>query len=137
MGENKHIEELDAFAKKYINEIESESPSIDFTKNIMDSIQEFEKSEIYKADPLISKKTWSLLIGTLVVSILYVAKGKSIGSIGFSKINLDVFSKIKIPNLFESISVSNIMLYACFFFTVLIFAQIYFLKKRFETNIKS
>ncbi len=137
MGENKHIEELDAFAKKYINEIESESPSIDFTKNIMNSIQEFEKSEAYKADPLISKKIWILLIGILITSILYVAKGKSIGSIGFSKINLDVFSKIRIPNLFENISVSSVMLYACFFFTVLIFAQIYFLKKRFEMNIKS
>ncbi len=137
MGENKHIEELNAFAKKYINEIEKESPSIDFTKNVMHSIMEYEKSEIYTPNSLISKRTWILLAGILMVGIFYVSKGKSLGTIGFSKINWDISSKIRMPNLFENISVSNIMIYACFFFTVLIFAQIYFLKKRFETNLKS
>ena len=39
--------------------------------------------------------------------------------------------------LFQGITVSNTMLTACFFFTVLIFIQIYLFKNRFEKEIDS
>ena len=38
MGENKHIKELDAFAKKYVKEISTEQPSLDFTASLMKKI---------------------------------------------------------------------------------------------------
>ena len=130
MGENKHIEELGAFTKKYIKEIKEESPSINFTSNLMDILQK-ENSAIYKATPLISKKVWGILISLLILSIFYVSRGTPLNWVTTPKLNLDFMSKIQIPNLFEGVTVSNTMLYACFFFTIMIFVQIYVLKNHF------
>lgn len=136
MGENKHIEELDAFAKKYIKEINEESPSVDFTANLMNVLLQDEKNEIYKATPLISKKGWFILIGILISSILYVSRGTSLSWVKMPKLNLEgYFSKIQIPNLFDGITVSNTMLYASFFFTIMIFVQIHYLKNHFTKNL--
>ncbi|MGG6231894.1 hypothetical protein [Tenacibaculum sp. SDUM215027] len=131
MGEDKHIEELDVFTKKYINEIREETPSIDFTANIMDAILQEEKSSIYKATPLISKKIWFVLGVILAVSILYVSKGTSLSWLKIPEVKIDYLSNIQLPNLFENITVSNLMLSACFFFTVMVFVQIYYLKNHF------
>lgn len=130
MGENKHIEELDAFVKKYVKDIKEESPSINFTSNLMDILQK-ENSVIYKATPLISKKVWGILISVLILSIFYVSRGTSLSWIKTPKLNLDFIPKIQIPNLFESITISNTILYVCFFFTIMIFVQIYVLKNHF------
>ncbi len=131
MGENKNIKELDAFVKKYINEIEEETPSVDFTANIMDAILNEEQSSIYKAKPLISKKVWVVLASLLAVSMLFVSKGTSLSWLKIPKMRIDYLSNIQIPNLFENITVSNLMLSACFFFTVMVFVQIYYLKNYF------
>jgi hypothetical protein len=136
MGEDKHIKELDAFTKKYIKDIELESPSKGFTVNIMETILESENSEIYKAVPLISKKMWFVLIGILITCILYVSRGTSLGWVKMPKVNLDFLSNIQIPNLFEGITVSNMMLSACFFFTIMFFGQIYMLKNHFTKDYK-
>ncbi len=136
MGENKHIEELDFFAKKYINDIESEIPSMDFTKNIMATIEATETSKVFKTEPLISKKVWLLLLVTLIASIFYVYKKSTTQLMNLPKVEWDIFSKIKIFDAFKNIEVSNVTLYACFFFTLLIFVQISFLKNRFEKRLK-
>jgi|UniRef100_UPI00366A95D8 hypothetical protein len=136
MGENKNIKELDAFIKKYINEIEEETPSIDFTANIMGTILKEEQSSIYKATPLISKEVWVVLASVLAVSMLFVSKGTSLSWLKIPKMRIDYLSNIQIPNLFENITVSNLMLCACFFFTVMVFVQIYFLKNHFTKRLK-
>ena len=135
MGEDKNINELDAFSKKYIKEIKIETPSIDFTANLMDTLLQKENSEIYKATALISKKVWFVLVGVLGVCILYVSRGTSLTWIKMPKVNLDFFSRIQIPNLFEGITVSNTMLSACFFFTIMFFGQVYLLKNHFTKNL--
>lgn len=136
MGENKHIEELDNFAKKYIQELDVEQPSLDFTNAIMQTLTEVENKEVYKATPLISKKVWVLLIGILVAAIAYVAKGASFKWIKLPELNLSFIPKIKIPNLLEGIVVPDSVMYACFFFTLLIFMQIYFLKNHFNKKLE-
>lgn len=135
MGKNKNREELDAFAKKYINEIEEETPSIDFTVNIMDALLKEEESSIYKTTPLISKKAWFVLASILAVSMLFVSKGTSSSWLKIPKIKMDYLSNIQIPNLFENITVSNLMLCTCFFFTVMVFIQIYLLKNYFTKRL--
>jgi hypothetical protein len=54
MGENKHIEELDAFAKKYVKEIKQDKPSLDFTASIMEIITKESASKVFKTTALIS-----------------------------------------------------------------------------------
>ena len=55
MGENKHINELDAFARKYIKEIKQESPSIDFTNSLMNRIILEDKMNVKQNKPIISR----------------------------------------------------------------------------------
>lgn len=134
MGEDKHIEELDTFTKKYIKEIKEEAPSIDFTANLM-TVLEKETVDVYKATPLISKKGWFFLGAILVVSILFVSRGTSLSWMKMPTLQLDFSYHIQMPNLFEGITISNIMLFACFFFTLMIFGQIIMLKNHFTKHL--
>lgn len=131
MEENKNLDELDIFAKKYIREIEEEKPSVDFTTTIMQTITQVEKVTVYDSTPLISKKMWFVLAGILGVCMFLVSKEKSVEWLKMPKLKLDYFSRFQFPNLFDNITVSNTMLYTCFFFTLMIFVQIYYLKNHF------
>ncbi len=137
MGENKHIEELDAFAKKYVKDVEQELPTFDFTSSVMNKITEVEISSVYKTTPLISKKVWVLLFSLLTICIVYVSKGKSIFSNWNMPEKFKISTNFEFPDLFQGITVSNTMLTACFFFTLLIFIQIYLFKNRFEKDLNS
>ncbi len=136
MGENKYIEELDVFTKKYIKEIKEETPSINFTNNLMNILQK-ENTFIYKATPLISKKMWVALFSLLLISVLYVSRGSSLGWLKMPKVNFNFLSKIQMPSIFETITISNTMLYACFFFTIMIFVQIFYLKNHLTKKFES
>ncbi|TDQ29865.1 hypothetical protein [Tenacibaculum caenipelagi] len=137
MGENKHIEELSAFTKKHIKDIEIETPSIDFTANIMETILKEEKTSVYKATPLISKKVWFVLASILAVSVLYVSKGASLNWLKVPEIKMDYLSNIQFPNFFEGFTISHTVLYTSFLFTVMIFIQIYVLKNHFTKHLNS
>ncbi|KGL64157.1 hypothetical protein [Polaribacter sp. Hel1_85] len=137
MEENKHIEELHTFAKKYVKEIPQEKPSLDFTAFIMQSILEesTSKSSVFTPKALITKKGWFLIIGLLLVAIFVPFKQMKENTIQLPKLDFSFFDKIQIPNLFESFSVSNTVLYAMFFFGLMIIAQVVFLKGYFEKRI--
>ena len=136
MGENKHIEELDAFAKKYVKEVPLEKPSIDFTASIMQTILKENASNVFKAKALITKKGWFLIVSLLLVAIFVPFKQLKQTSIKLPEIDFSFMSKIQIPNLFEYLTVSNTVLYSVFFFGIMIFAQVVFLKGYFEKRIQ-
>ena len=132
MEDNKKSAELDAFAKKYVKEIKTESPSIDFTASLMSKIVVKHQKSVFITKALISKKGWfiiSLLVLALI-AIPFEASEKSL--IPFPELDFSFLNKIQIPN----ITVSNTVLYAIFFFGLLFMAQVVFLKnyfnKRFE-----
>jgi hypothetical protein len=133
MGENKHIKELDAFAKKYVKEMKQEKPSLDFTASLMQKIAlESVNSEVFKAKALISKKGW-FIISLLMIAVIFIPFKTSRKSLfNLPRVDLSFFDKLQISNVFESISVSNTVLYAIFFFGLMIIAQVIFLKKHFE-----
>ena len=135
MGENKHIEELDAFAKKYIKEVPLEKPSIDFTASIMQTILKENASNVFKTKALITKRAWFLIVSLLLVAIFVPFKQLKESSINLPEIDFSFLSKIQIPNLFESITVSNTVLYSVFFFGIMIIAQVVFLKNYFEKRM--
>ncbi len=134
MEENKHVDELDGFMKKYVKDMDIETPSIDFTKNIMNTIHSLENKEVFKAKPLISGKTWFVLGLILVVSILFVSQGKSISEL-ITIPDASRLSSIEIPNISFDITVSNTMLYTCLLFSVMAFVQIYVLKGFFSRRL--
>lgn len=135
MGENKHIKELDAFAKKYVKEIPLEKPSLDFTASLMKKIALEKKSEVYKAKALISKKGWLLIVASILAVTFIPFKTSEKSFMNLPKLEVSFFDKIQFTNLFDSLSVSNVTLYAVLFFGILFFAQILFLKKHFDKRV--
>lgn len=135
MGENKHIEELDAFAKKYIKEIKQEQPSIDFTSTIMQTITKETSSEVFKTKPLISKRVWALIFGC-IVALFFIPTKSNEGLINLPEINFSFLEKIQASSLLEYFSVSNTVLYALFFFGLMIIAQVVFLKNHFNKRFE-
>jgi hypothetical protein len=138
MGENKHIEEIDAFAKKYLKEIPTETPSLDFTANLLHKIGQLEpvkKAIVFQ--PLISKKVWVALGIILLISILLVLNTGNVSGLKFPSYDLSTisFPELTFGNLFSSIQISNSVLYLGLFFTCMFFIQIFYLKGVFEKRI--
>ena len=132
MGENKNIKELDAFAKKYVKEIEQEKPSLDFTASLMNKIVLETNSEVFKAKALITKKGWFVIATLLLAAVFIPFKTEEKSLLNLPDVDFSFFDKLQIPNLFESIAVSNTVLYAVFFFGLMIIAQVVFLKNHFD-----
>ncbi|MBU3012947.1 hypothetical protein KO506_16160 [Polaribacter vadi] len=132
MGENKHINELDAFAKKYVKEIEQEKPSADFTASLMKNILEESKSKVFKTKALISKKGWAIISIFVLAVILIPFKTSEKSLINSLEFNFSFLDKIQIPNFLPAINLSNTVFYAIFFFGLMIVAQVVFLKKHFN-----
>ncbi|WP_405562159.1 hypothetical protein [Polaribacter sp. Asnod6-C07] len=132
MGENKHINELDAFAKKYVKEIEQEKPSADFTASLMKNILEESKSKVFKTKALISKKGWAIISIFVLAVILIPFKTSEKSLINSLEFNFSFLDKIQIPNFLPAINLSNTVFYAIFFFGLMIVAQVVFLKNHFN-----
>jgi hypothetical protein len=138
MGENKHIKEIDAFAKKYVKEIKIESPSIDFTANLMSSIAllQPEKSKlVYK--PLISSKMWFVVLASVIAIVWIPFKNSEKGLFTLPEINFSFLEKINFSGTFESLQVSNTTMYVALLFSVFMAVQIIYLKRFFEKRINS
>ncbi|MAD96734.1 MAG: hypothetical protein CMB99_05330 [Flavobacteriaceae bacterium] len=137
MGENKHINELDAFAKKHIQEIEAEKPSVDFTNAIMKSILTEQAIQKISYEPLISKKVWFVIIAAVVSLFFIPIKAGKRSQEFLDKIDLSIDTNLEIPNLFESLSfdVSNSFSYAILLCAVMIIVQIVVLKNYFQNRM--
>lgn len=137
MGENKHIEELDVFAKKYIKEVEAETPSIDFTNTIMQRILKVENTALYKATPLISKKAWFVVLGTLVALLFIPFKSSERSESILDKVGYSYLPNIEMPSLFAdvSLSVSTTTIYSFVFLAILVLVQVHFLKNYFINKL--
>lgn len=135
MAENRHIEELDTFAKKYVKEIPQEEPSIGFTVSIMENILKESNKNVFTPKELITKKGWFLIVSFLLVILFVASKQIKESTIKVPKFDFSFLNKIQIPNLFESFSISNTVLYAVFFLGLMIMAQVVFLKGYFEKRI--
>ncbi len=135
MGENKHIEEIDAFAKKYIKEIPVESPSTNFTANLMGTISQLQTERKIEYKPLISKKGWFVVIAAVIAIIVMPFKNSEEGLFTLPELNLSFIEKLNFSGVFESVSISTPILYLVILFSVLIFIQIFYLKGYFEKQI--
>lgn len=124
MEENKHFEELDTFAKKYLKEIPTETPSDNFTSSVMDAILADDKKEVYQNTMSLSNSIWFVLGGFIIASISLVMYGES------STIKLPEFDFVKLPALnFNMIHISQTTVYAFFFLALLFGVQIWFMKR--------
>ena len=136
MGENKHIKEIDAFAKKYVKEIPQEKPTIDFTANLMNKIVLETSSEVFKAKALITKKGWFVVLLLLATVIFIPFKTSEKSLFNLPELDLSFLDKILIPSIFIDFSVPNMVMYSVFFFGLMIMIQVIFLKNHFDKRFE-
>jgi len=136
MGENKHIEEIHAFTKKYVQEIPVETPSLDFTSNLMQKIgelQPFKSAITYK--PLISRKAWFIVFAAIIAAVFIPFKSTKESIFTVPELNFSFLEKLNFSGMLENINVSNTTLYFTIIFSVLVSIQIFYLKGYFEKQI--
>lgn len=136
MGENKHIEEIHAFAKKYVKEIPKETPSVDFTVNLMKSITQIEtvrKTIVYK--PLISKKGWFVVVLAIISVFLIPFNSSKEQTFTLPKLNFSFLDKLGFSGVLEGLSVSSTTFIIALIFGLLMSIQIVYLKGYFEKRL--
>lgn len=136
MEENKNTQQVDAFFKKHIQEIPLESPSTDFTKNLMGVLSHEETSEVTHYVPLISKKFWIGLLSVVTISIiaLLLIPFQKGGESLLEKVPIDFsfVDKINVTGLFDGLSVSSTTFYGAVLFSIMMFVQIFYIKGYFD-----
>jgi hypothetical protein len=136
MGENKHIEEIHAFTKKYVKEIPTETPSLDFTSNLMKKIGELQSvKSAFKYKPLISKKAWFIVFVAIIALVFIPFKSTNESLFTLPEMNFSFLDKLNFSGLLDSITISNTTLYIAIAFSALVFIQIFYLKGHFEKQI--
>lgn len=122
---DKNIENI---IEKMMSETTLQSPSIDFTSNIMSQILVAEKAKIQPYKPLISISTWIFIGITLAVLVLYnVFFAENQNNLEIGKSYTD-----KISTLVSGIHVSKTLLYALLIVPFMILIQIGVLKNYFD-----
>lgn len=131
MEENK---ELDNFIRKSMNEVGVENPSVDFTNLVMSKIKvDSETNSVFMYQPLISKKTWFIIITLVTTIFAYVIF--SLPNTEATWLSVVQWNKLTSFNLMGSIpniSVSSTFIYSILAVVFFVWVQILFLKKRVD-----
>lgn len=135
MEENK---KLDDFIRKSINEVGLENPSVDFTNLVMSKIKvDSEKSTVFIYQPLITRKTWFIIIMVVAAVFAYVIFGHSNKEATWlSVIQLNKLTSFNLIGSIPNIPVSTTFIYGIMAVTFFVWVQILVLKKRFDKAYK-
>ena len=134
--ENHNLQkEIDAFASKYIKEIEIESPSLNFTATLMKKIEANQK-KVLNQEPLISKKGWFGIFSVIFIVLLFSSKTKENSVFELPKLDFSFIPSLKINQLFETLSISNTTLIAFLLFGGMLLFQLFYLKNYFDKRFE-
>jgi hypothetical protein len=125
---------LDSFTKKMVKDLPIEKPSNSFSKNVMNVINNLEavkSTNVY--EPLISKRTWFLIISSLIVSMVLLLKTTPIKMPNFiSKIDTSGISSRFSFDISMSFTTSNVTLYGFFFLAIMAVIQFGYIKNYYS-----
>ncbi len=129
MEENK---KLDDFIRKAIKEVGLEKPSLDFTDLVLSKIQtEEEKSAVFKFQPILSKKTWFIIICAIITLFAYLLLGDlEMESPWFSISQLNRLTAYNLSATLPDLPISSTFIYGFLIFTFFVVVQVFMLKQR-------
>ncbi|OUR95598.1 hypothetical protein A9Q87_00320 [Flavobacteriales bacterium 34_180_T64] len=131
---NKHI---DSFTKKLFKDASMESPSFDFTANIMSQVNALSATNVTVYKPLISKRTWILISIAVLALIAYFIFGSQLESSGwFSTIDFTVVSENKFTEALSGFKMSKTLMYTIVFLGLMVCVQITYLKHNFDKRFE-
>ena len=120
---------IEKFVDKMMKEISLETPSVDFTAQIMSQVLKIKTSQTTVYKPLISKWVWYGIFISMLGLIAYLSFNSSAVSGGLlEKFNLGTLPKFSMPNLFSGLHFSKTTIYACVLLTLMLFIQIPIIK---------
>ncbi|MCP2026516.1 hypothetical protein L1276_001660 [Flavobacterium sp. HSC-32F16] len=125
---DKNIEQL---IEKMMAEEKLQSPSIDFTFQIMAKVELLEEKKLKTYKPLISKPVWILMGLAIVALVIYI----SLFSVSENNLKIDEIGKLysdKIANSFSGIHFSKNIMYAILIVPFMILVQVGILKNYFD-----
>jgi len=123
---DKHIEK---FVDQMMKEISLDTPSVDFTAQIMSQVLKIKTSQTTVYKPLISKWVWYGIFISMLGLITYLSFNDSAVSAGLlEKFNLGTLPKFSMRNLFSGLHFSKTTIYACVLLTLMLFIQIPIIK---------
>lgn len=127
MKEDKHIENL---IHEMMKNQTLETPSFDFTSKVMNKVVANQKSKAFEYKPLISKQAIFIILSLLIILISYALLQGTTGSSKWSiPLNFGFLYKNNISGMF---SFSKITTYSAVLGTLMLFAQITFLRNHFN-----
>ncbi|WP_044399073.1 hypothetical protein [Lacinutrix sp. Hel_I_90] len=131
MSDNKE-KQLDEWSKKLFDTASLESPSFNFTAQVMQEVVLLSENKSVKYTPLISKKVWYIL--GLVFSGL-------LGFAVFAKVLtteswFSTRSNIKMTALIPELNISSTALYAIVLFGIMLLVQLPLLKQYFNNRLE-
>lgn len=135
MEENRD-KQFDDFVKKVVKNAGLETPSDDFTQNIMSKIiAQNEKSIATHYKPLISNTSWLVLAVIAILLLVYIIFGNSDLNVSWIP-SIDELSSndIGIMNALENLRLPNTLVYGLTGLALFIYVQIVFLKKHLESR---
>lgn len=131
---DKQMDRLDALTSKMVKETPQETPSINFSKNVMDTIYALEtEKELKKNQPLISKKIWFLFVAIIIAATLFLIESTPIVSNGYlSNFNLSKYTNSLSLDMDFGFTVSNITVYGFIFLAIMVSVQIGYIKNYYN-----
>ncbi len=134
MNENvdKHTE---LFTDKLLKDSSLESPSINFTSQIMSQVEAIAQSDVTTYKPLISKRVWIGVAVAIVGVLIYSFFGSASESEWLKSVDLSVLGNNKITNALSEFSFSKTILYAAAMFALMFAIQVTVLKGYFDRRL--
>jgi hypothetical protein len=110
-----------------------ESPSVDFTSQILSKIETLQQSKTTVYQPLISKKIWVLIISGCIALVVYAFFSTSSESSSWlSTVDYSKLPTFNISERLSTITFSKTMMYALVLLSLMVFVQIPLLKNYYD-----
>ncbi|UFH35479.1 hypothetical protein [Flavobacterium acetivorans] len=133
-NENKQIDDL---ARRVIEKATLESPSFDFTAQIMTQLTDLKQSETTVYKPLISKTAWFVIFIGFAILLGYTVTGTQSQTLNwFDFPDLNVLLNQKISTSMFQFTFSKIVLYALTLLALMVLVQVSFLKAYFDKRFE-
>src|SRR6185312_9990099 len=134
--ENKEDQNIEKLVERMLMNSGIESPSPDFTHNVMSGIYAAQKSRkvIYK--PIFSKRTW-LIIFTGIIGIFIYSFFNSNPQAPLFEINFSWFRLNQLEKFLPNFRISFLTAYVILLAAIAVMVQIFFLKKYFDKQLES
>lgn len=131
------IKEIDKLVHKMMKKATLESPSFDFTAQIMEQVSSLKQSQATIYEPLISRKAWILICTGFATLMGYVLLGTQQELTSWDHfLDLNTFANDAFSIALHRFFFSNVMLYSLVFLSIMVLVQVSFLKmffnKRFD-----